>query len=196
MKIEMLLDKLENKLFFSVSELADILGIKEDSARVFASRYAKKGIFVRLKRDFYLLKQNLNMYNKEQLFKIANFLQVPSYISFMTALEYYGITTQVQRNFFESAALRRSISFESAGLSFNYYKIKRVLYFDFIRINDFFISTKEKAFVDAVYLWSFGKYTIDFDSLDFDKFDKDRLKSVIQPYPEKTKRMVRKLCSI
>jgi len=151
---------------------------------------------VRLKRDFYLLKQNLNMYNKEQLFKIANFLQVPSYISFMTALEYYGITTQVQRNFFESAALRRSISFESAGLSFNYYKIKRVLYFDFIRINDFFISTKEKAFVDAVYLWSFGKYTIDFDSLDFDKLDKDRLKSVIQPYPEKTKRMVRKLCSI
>ena len=196
MKIEMLLDKLENKLFFSVSELAEILGIKEDSARVFASRYAKKGIFVRLKRDFYVLKQNLNMYNKEQLFKIANFLQVPSYISFMTALEYYGITTQVQRNFFESAALRRSISFESAGLSFNYYKIKRVLYFDFIRINDFFISTKEKAFVDAVYLWSFGKYTIDFDSLDFDKLDKDRLKSVIQPYPEKTKRMVRKLCSI
>ncbi len=196
MKIEMLLDKLENKLFFSVSELADILGIKEDSARVFASRYAKKGIFVRLKRDFYVLKQNLNMYNKEQLFKIANFLQVPSYISFMTALEYYGITTQVQRNFFESAALRRSISFESAGLSFNYYKIKRVLYFDFIRINDFFISTKEKAFADAVYLWSFGKYAIDFDSLDFDKLDKDRLKSVIQPYPEKTKRMVRKLCSI
>ncbi|RKZ19817.1 hypothetical protein DRQ17_00240, partial [bacterium] len=89
-----------------------------------------------------------------------------------------------------------SISFESAGLSFNYYKIKKVLYFDFIRINDFFISTKEKAFVDAVYLWSFGKYTIDFDSLDFDKLDKDRLKSVIQPYPEKTKRMVRKLCSI
>jgi len=196
MKIEMLLDKLENKLFFSVSELADILGIKEDSARVFASRYAKKGIFVRLKRDFYVLKQNLNMYNKEQLFKIANFLQVPSYISFMTALEYYGITTQVQRNFFESAALRRSISFEPAGLIFNYYRIKRVLYFDFIRVNDFFISTKEKAFVDAVYLWSFGKYTIDFDSLDLDKLDKERLKSVIQPYPEKTKRMVRRLCSI
>lgn len=196
MKIEMLLDKLENKLFFSVSELAEILGIKEDSARVFASRYAKKGIFVRLKRDFYVLKQNLNMYNKEQLFKIANFLQVPSYISFMTALEYYGITTQVQRNFFESAALRRSISFEPAGLIFNYYRIKKVLYFDFIRVNDFFISTKEKAFVDAVYLWSFGKYTIDFDSLDLDKLDKERLKSVIQPYPEKTKRMVRRLCSI
>jgi len=196
MKIEMLLDKLENKLFFSVSELAEILGIKEDSARVFASRYAKKGIFVRLKRDFYILKQNLNMYNKEQLFKIANFLQVPSYISFMTALEYYGITTQVQRNFFESAALRRSISFEPAGLIFNYYRIKKVLYFDFIRVNDFFISTKEKAFVDAVYLWSFGKYTIDFDSLDLDKLDKERLKSVIQPYPEKTKRMVRRLCSI
>jgi len=196
MKIEMLLDKLENKLFFSVSELADILGIKEDSARVFASRYVKKGIFVRLKRDFYVLKQNLNMYNKEQLFKIANFLQVPSYISFMTALGYYGITTQVQRNFFESAALRRSISFEPAGLIFNYYRIKKVLYFDFIRVNDFFISTKEKAFVDAVYLWSFGKYTIDFDSLDLDKLDKERLNSVIQPYPEKTKRMVRRLCSI
>jgi len=196
MKIEILLEELENKLFFSVSELADILGIKENSARVFASRYAKKGIFVRLKRDFYVLKQNLNMYNNEQLFKIANFLQVPSYISFMTALGYYGITTQVQRNFFESAALRRSISFEPAGLIFNYYRIKKVLYFDFIRVNDFFISTKEKAFVDAVYLWSFGKYTIDFDSLDLDKLDKERLKSVIQPYPEKTKRMVRKLCSI
>lgn len=93
----------------------------------------------------------------------------------MTALFLYEITTQVQRNFFESASLKRSVRSDIKGIAFNFYKIKREYYFDFIKREDVFIATKEKAFIDIVYLYSFGKYKVDFSSLNFDRLDKNKI---------------------
>jgi predicted transcriptional regulator of viral defense system len=191
-----LFEKLSDKIYFSITDLVSILDIKPESAKVLASRYTKKGIFFRLKKDFYVLAQNWQNYTNDQYLKIANLLQVPSYISFMTALNYYEVTTQVQRNFFESAAQKRTISFDIKGTIFIYYKLKRQLYFDFSRMDNIFISTKEKAFIDAIYLFSFGKYKIDFDSLDLTKLDKQIIKKIIKVYPEKTKKIVKGLCNI
>jgi len=191
-----LYNRFSSKLYFSSSDLVDILQIKSESAKVLASRYTKSGLFVRLKKDFYCLAQNWQNYTIEQFLRIANLIQVPSYISFMTALSYYEVTTQVQRNFYESAAQKRSINFDIKGTVFAYYKLKKEYYFDFSRQADIFISTKEKAFIDAVYLYSFGKYKIDFASLDLRKIDKRRIKRIIRVYPKKTEKIVRRLCKI
>lgn len=188
--------KLKNKLFFTVSDVAGLLAIKPESAWVLCSRYVKNGIFIRLKNNFYILAQNWETLGQEDFFKLANYLQVPSYISFMTALTFYGISTQVQRGFFESASLRRSAQWEAGEATFNFCKLKKRLYFDFNKQGDYFIATREKAFVDAAYLYSFGKYTFDIDSLDLKKLDKKRLKVIAQPFPDKTKKMVRRLCAI
>jgi predicted transcriptional regulator of viral defense system len=191
-----LIDKLGRKLWFSVDDLALIAGIKPESARVLASRYAKAGLFVRMKNDFYILTQNWKNYSLEQNLKVANMLQVPSYISFATALSYYELTTQVPRGFYESAAQKRSVSFDAGGAVFNYYKMKRKYYFDFILRDGIFISTKEKAFIDAVYLCSLGRYKIDWAALDLCKLDRRQIRRIVTLFPDKTKRLVGKICRI
>jgi len=191
-----ILTQLSRKLYFTVSDLANIFRIKLNSAKVMASRYAKNGIFFRLKKDFYVLNQNWQNYTTDDFFKLANLIQVPSYISFMTALNFYEITTQVQRNFFESAAQKRTIKYDIKGTQFVYYKMKKEYYFDFNKQNDIFIATKEKALVDLIYLYSFGKYKLDLASIDFTKLDQTKIRKIIKQYPSKTKAIMKKLCKI
>lgn len=187
---------LENRLFFGHKDVAQILEIKDSSARVFCSRYSDKGIFIRLKKDFYILKDRWQRNSREDFYRLSNFLQVPSYISLMTALSFYEVTTQVQRSFYESVCTKRTERLEIEGVRFNFYKIKKELYFDFIKYEDFFIATKEKAFLDAVYLYSFGKYEFDLDSIDIEKLDMKRIKNILEKFPEKTKKMAEKICRI
>jgi len=190
------LRKLRERLYFTIEDLQDLLGIKPGSARVLCTRYIRNGFFIRLKKNFYILTERWENLSREDFLKISNFLQVPSYISFLTALSLYEVTTQVQRDYFEGASLRRSVRFNIMGVTFNFYKLKKEYYFDFIKKGDIFIATREKAFIDSVYLYSFGKYKIDFSSLDLDKLDKIKIKKILRLYPQKTKNIVRKTCRI
>lgn len=187
------LQLLQAKLYFSPEDVAELLDTKPASAKVLCTRYAKRGIFIRLKRNFYVLAQRWQNLSRDEFLRIANLLQVPSYISFMSALSYYQVTTQVQRDFWESAAVKRSIKFDIKDVSFNFYKLKKQFYFDFIKQGDIFIATKEKALVDAVYLYSFGKYRFDISSLDLGKFDKNKIKRILKIYPSKTKALIAKI---
>jgi hypothetical protein len=81
-------------------------------------------------------------------------------------------------------------------VAFNFYKLKKEYYSDFVKNGQVFIATREKAFIDSVYLYSFGKYKLDFNSLDLDKLDKASIKKSLKIYPEKTKSIVERLCKI
>jgi predicted transcriptional regulator of viral defense system len=190
------LKKLKEKPFFTVEDLAEVLGIKRISARVLASRYVAAGYFVRPKNNFYVLAERWENFSREDFYKIANYLQVPSYISFMTALGYYEVTTQIQRGFFQSAALKRTEHFSAAGVAFNYNKLSRKLFFGFEKRNGIFIARKEKSFLDCVYLYSFGRYSLDVSSLNFKILEPAVLKKYLKFYPEKTKKAVKKICGI
>ncbi len=185
-------EQLNKKIFFTIQDVSNILRVKESSARVICSRYYNKGFFVRLKKNFYITSQKWQILEISDFFKLSNLLQVPSYISLMTALCYYGITTQVQRNFFESICVKRTVDFDMQGVLFNYYKINENYYFGWVKENNIFIALKEKAFLDTIYLYSFGKYSIDFSSLDLNKLDKEIIKDMLKKYPEKTKRIVKR----
>jgi len=187
-------NRLRDKVFFTVEELAGLLGIKRQSAWVLCSRYVRNGKFIRLKKNFYVLEDNWRAMSNEKFFELASFLQVPSYISFLTALSYYEITTQVTRNYFESVALKRSAEFEAGPTRFEYYKIKKNYYFGFGKKGNFFIASREKAFADAVYLYSFGKYKLDFSAINKAKFDMIELKRIMRRFPAKTCRIMEKLC--
>ncbi len=187
---------LRNRLYFNSQDVADVLGIKPSSALVLCARYVKKGLFIRLKKDLYILKERWQENSARDFYRISNILQVPSYISLMTALSFYEVTTQVQRGFFESVCIKRTGRFEIEGIIFNFYKLKRELYFDFTKYDDFFIATKEKAFLDAMYLYSFGKYTFDIDSIDSGKLDIQRIKKLLKNFPKKTKMAVERICRI
>ena len=106
-----------DKPFFTQHDVAHAIGTKLASAEVLCSRYVKKGLLMRLKRGFYARTETLSHLNQIDLFRIANILQVPSYISLMSALSYYGITNQAQEGFFESISVKRTKTFEVGGLS-------------------------------------------------------------------------------
>lgn len=190
------LSPLRNRLYFSTQDVAEILEIKPSSAKVFCSRYVEKGLFVRLKKDFYIFKEKWLHLSYQDYYKIANILQVPSYISLMTALLFYEVTTQVQRGFLESVCIRKTVRFDIEGINFNFYKLQKNLYFDFVKEDDFFIATKEKAFLDVVYLSSLRRYAFDLDSIDISKLDMRKVKKLLEHFPERTKRSVKKICRI
>ena len=190
------LKKLAPRLFFSVEDLASDLEMRLASAKVLCSRYVKNGLFVRLKKNFYILDETWKGLSKEQLLKVSNLLQVPSYVSLMTALSWHEVTTQVQRSFFESISFKRTARFDVKGTTFVYYKLKKELYFDFVKKDNIFIATKEKAFFDAMYLFSFGKYKLDVDSLDMGKLDINRIEKIARVFPKKTKDIITKICKI
>lgn len=171
------------KLYFPYQELSGALGITSRSARVFATRYVKKGYLIRFRRNFYILREKWDILDKEEKFVLANLIEVPSYISLMTAMEYYGITTQIQRDFIESISMHRTKEAEIEESVFNYTKINKQLYFSFVRKENFFIATPEKAFLDALYLKSLKRYRFDLTSIDFNKLNKSEMNKVIKKFP-------------
>ena len=180
------------RFYFGYEDIAKVLGISAGSAKVTASRYTRQGILLRMKRNIYVLKDSWNAAGREDKFQLANMGQVPSYISLMTALDYYEVTTQVQRDFFESVAVKRSKEIELNGSVFRYVKLAEDLYHTFKKEEDFFIATPEKALLDAFYLMSYGRYSFDLSSLDATKLDRNEIERLSREFPLRTKKLLKR----
>ncbi|MFZ1290260.1 MAG: hypothetical protein WAR79_09220 [Melioribacteraceae bacterium] len=192
----MILEKLNNsaKLLLNINDIANILCVKRESAKVTAARYYKKSSLIRLKKDLYITKTKFDNLKEEQFFQIANFLQTPSYISLTTALSYYNITTQQQSNFIESIALKRTKNVSINNIEFTYTLIKKNIYQGFHLNNNFFIALPEKALADAIYLTSLVKYNCDFDAIDFNKINANTVFDYLKNTNKKTILFWEKLC--
>jgi predicted transcriptional regulator of viral defense system len=183
-----------NKIILSVEDIAALLSISRESAKVTANRYVQSKQLIRLKRNFYITPTQLGKLKEEDYFSLANMLQVPSYISLTTALSYYNISTQQIQGIIESVALKRTANIKVENLEFKYLLIKKDLYSDFILEKQFFIATPEKAIADAVYLTSLGKYNCDFEAINFGKLNKQRVNQIIKLTNNKTKTYWENLC--
>lgn len=184
------------KLTFTQKDVENLLKINLTSARVLLVRYVKNGYVIRLKRNVFILKEKWENLSLEQKFYIANILQVPSYISCTTALSYYGYTTQVQQNFIESVGIYRTKQINVENSVFKYIKLNKKYYFDFIKKDNFFIATPEKAFIDSLYLMIKGRYSIDLSAVDQRKFDKNKIAKILKKYPQKISKAILNLCKI
>jgi predicted transcriptional regulator of viral defense system len=180
------------KLYFGYEEIARVLGISSASAKVSASRYVRQGLLMRVRRNIYVLREVWDTLGRAEKFLLVNIGQTPSYISLMTALDYYDITTQIQRDFFESMAVKRTKEIQIDGSVFRYSKIAGNLYFGFKKEKEYFIATPEKALLDAFYLMSYGRYSLDISALDSEKLDKDEIMRLSLEFPSKTKNMLKK----
>jgi len=180
------------KFYFGYEDIARSLGISAASARVTASRYVRQGLLLRMKKNMYVLREVWNAAGREEKFQLANMGQVPSYISLTTALDYYEITTQLQRDFFESVAVKRSKEINLDGSVFRYAKVAGALYYGFKKEKNFFIATPEKALMDAIYLMSYGRYGLDISALDANKLDRKEVGRLSREFPSKTKNMLKK----
>jgi predicted transcriptional regulator of viral defense system len=179
------LNKISRRIF-GYEDISRVFGITVDSARVAASRYTKQGLLVRIKRNLYMLKSVWDVMGVNEKLEIANLIQTPSYISLQTALSYYEISLQIQQNYFESISLKRSKEIEILNDTFNFTKIAPYLYTYFKKDNNAFIAEPEKAFVDAVYLMSLGRYKLDLSAIEFSRLNKERIKIILKSFPLKT----------
>lgn len=175
------------KPYFTQHDIAYALGIKVGSADVLCSRYVRKGLLMRLKRGLYARTETLGHLSQRDLFRVANILQVPSYISLITALTYWGITAPAEGGPFESISVKRTKTFGAGNLSFRYSKIRADLYREFMKNDGVFIALPEKALLDLLYLASIGRYSIDKFSFDLNKLDGRILSDISALYPQRAR---------
>lgn len=185
----------DNKVIMTVKDIARILSVSEESAKVSAVRYVKNNLLLRLKKAAYITPQNFNNLTENKLFEVANLLQVPSYISLTTALSFYDITTQQLRSVIESVGLKRSKRIIIKEFEFSFSLVKKSLYTGFVLKDGFFIATPEKALADAVYLTSISKYSVDFDAVNFGKLKLNQVdKFITFSKNKKTQNFWEQLC--
>ncbi|MDD5439031.1 MAG: type IV toxin-antitoxin system AbiEi family antitoxin domain-containing protein [Candidatus Omnitrophica bacterium] len=174
---------------FTAHDVARAFGISPASAQVACSRYIEQGVLIRPKRGLYVLRHRWETLPEESVCEIANILETPSYISLTTALTLYNVTTQVQRNFYESISIKRTKDITIEGRVFQFRKIRKDLYGGFVKKERYFIATPEKALVDALYLTTLGRYRLDVAALDVAKFDAQKLNAWFKEYPLRVKRL-------
>jgi len=140
------LQELSKNAYFTLDDVAQTFGLQQDSARVFCSRYVKKGLLVRLKNNLYTTSWKWENLTRDDFFIIANIMQVPSYISLMSALAYYEVTTQAQQSYQESIGQKRSIVYNVRQAVFSYVKMQRPYYNGFVKTDGFLSPQKKRRF--------------------------------------------------
>lgn len=166
-------------VLFNQKSLHDILQIK--NRRTFFSVLKKmtdSKIISKIERGKYLLNSK-----NIQSFNIANLIYSPSYISFETALNYYGILSQFPYEI-TSATTKKSKNKQIFDIFYSYSHLKNNLYFGYEKVNNILIALPEKAILDQIYLSLKGYKKINIDEYDLEIIKKTRLKQFFKKYPK------------
>jgi predicted transcriptional regulator of viral defense system len=152
------------KTILSSKDIALLWGEQSKaSVRVRLSSYVKRGKLIRVHRGIYAKDKNYNR------FELATRIYTPSYISFETVLTRAGVNFQYYGNIFVASYVTREI--EIGGQKISFVRIKDYVLSNTIGLehaNDISIATKERAFLDRVYVSK--DYHFDYlDILDWNK---------------------------
>lgn len=148
-------------------------------------RYVKAGRMNSIRKGIYSKDKNYNH------FELATRIYTPSYISFETVLTRTGINFQHYGNIFVASYLTREI--EADGQKISFVRIKDYVLSNTIgieHINEVAIATKERAFLDRIYV-SKDYHFDNLDVLDWDKifeilpiYRNQRMNKKVQEYFE------------
>ena len=162
---------------FSTKEIALILGEADlNLVKSKISYYVKKGVLIHLRRGIYAKSSGY------EVFEAANKILTPSYISLETVLQKEGVVFQDYGNvIFVISYQTREIKLGDYIIRFK--KIKNEILTNPEGIdteNGYSIATKERAFMDALYLYK-DYYFDNLDGLDWEK-----AKRLLPVYSSKT----------
>ncbi len=141
--------------YFTVRELAGLLKIPITKAYGIVARLEGRGFIKSVERGKYIL---LGFEPERVLsnpFFIASRVVYPSYVSFWSALNFYGFTEQVPVMVFLASA-RKKKEVEFNNFRFKYVLINPEKFFGYRKERvgdlDFLIAEEEKAIIDSLYL--------------------------------------------
>jgi predicted transcriptional regulator of viral defense system len=160
---------------FTIKELSLFWGVNQPKlvwAR--ANDYVRRGKLYRIKRGIYAKDED---YDK---FELATKIYTPSYISLETVLAKEGVIFQYYETIFVVSYLTRALQVDMHKIKFRKIKNKILINSEGIsQEENYFIATKERAFLDAVYLYK-NYY---FDNLD--TIDKNKVFELVKIYRNK-----------
>lgn len=186
-------EKLKEKgLFvFTPREFCDVLGIPLNTGSVFISRNLKSGLFLKLRNNYYVLKDS-----HPPLYAIANKLYQPSYISLETALSHYGIIPETVYAV-TSVTTKPTREFTTPRAVFSYQRIKKNVFTGYgpvsIEGQVVLLAEAEKALADYLYFVDLKKASLN-DRLNLKNIRKNRLLKFIRTFKrESLKKKVKKI---
>lgn len=164
---------------FSSGSLTNLLKIsKERSGFSVISRLLKSGILEKAGKNCYVLAQK-----PAHQFLVANYYYGPSYISFESALSYYGILSQFPVEITSVTSLK-TVRYNLKNQIYSYSHFKKDLFWGYDKKQDgFLIASPEKAILDQAYLASKGLKSFFKDELDWSLIDKKKLLNYAKMYP-------------
>ena len=152
---------------------------------MFLSRALKNGLIHRLMRGHYI---NSFLYGFPRVETVGCFLRPPAYVSGEWALNYYGISLQspvVCAIITLSPAVGKCRNIPYQGITIEFSKISPVLFSGFIRVDDFYIATPEKAVLDTLHL---RKSLPAEDELELDSIDIETMNGMAKKFPHSVTR--------
>lgn len=169
----------QSKLYlFTTKTLLDLCEVKKlSSAFKVLSRLQKENIIEKIERNKYKLADT-----DIDSFSLANFLYQPSYVSFESALNFYGILSQFPYDI-TSATPKISRKKTYNNTVYSYSQIKKELFFGYEKNNNRLIALPEKALLDQIYLASKGYKSLNLEEYDFSCLKKARLKKYLRLFP-------------
>lgn len=164
---------------FSSQSLAKVLDLgKERSVYLIIQKLLKSGVLEKLGKNCYILAKK-----PAHQFLIANFYLMPSYISFESALSYYGILSQFP-TVVTSVTPLATTKYVLGDQMYSYTHLKKDLYWGYIKKDDgFLIATPEKAILDQAYMASKGLKAFPRDEYDWSLVDRKLLLKYAKLYP-------------
>lgn len=164
---------------FTLKTLRDILTIKKEGTLFsVVKKLVKAEVLLRLEKNKYLLKGA-----KINDFVLANFIYSPSYISFESALNFYGIFSQFPYEI-SSATTNKTVEKIFQNKAFIYTHIKKDLFWGYEKKEGFLIALPEKALLDQLYLTAKGYKKLNLDEYNLSKVRVSRLKEYLDKYPK------------
>ena len=155
---------------FTIFSLNEIRNIEPSFHRRRLNEWQDKGYIKKVVRGYYIF-SDLRL-SEEILFKIANRIYLPSYISLESALSYYHIIPESVYGI-TSISTRKTYHFRTSIGGFTYRTLKPPLFFgyDLIKSQEKYLKMAciEKALLDYFYLHSDIETEQDFDSLRINK---------------------------
>ena len=165
---------------YSSESLANLLEIsKERSTFSVISRLSKSGVLEKIGKNCYIL-----AHKPAHQFLIANYCFSPSYVSFESALSYYGILSQFPTEVTSVTPLKTA-KYQLRERVFSYAHLKKDLFWGYDKKPEgFLIASPEKAVLDQAYLASKGLKSFPKDELDWSLVDKKKLLEFAKMYPK------------
>jgi hypothetical protein len=164
-----------NQTVFTAKEIALILDMREKNAlKSKINYYVKKGVIKAVRRGIYV-KPNYD------IFELATKVYAPSYISLETVLQNEGVIFQYYEEIFVISNLSRKLEIDKKEIQIR--KIKDEILLNQLGIqkkNNYSIATKERAFLDALYLY--GDYY--FDNVEI--LNKDSVLEMVKIYKQES----------